>query len=699
MSHNRAARRAGSAVLAVAFALLTGCGGGGGGGNGGGTTPPPSGGNPQTPTSRLTLTGTVTDGPIANAVVTATVGSQTFTTNADANGNYSLEISIAQSATGGFVTLSAKGVGSQSYVEFTSLLGTFSSLLTQAGSDATLTNTENFATQITNVSTALAVLLREANGGLSIASETLIQTLSARVDGQDVLDLATAIKLLVDAAGDYPMPNGQTSMSALLANTAAREAFVEAAYVLDQEMFATIQNGIVSDATVFRPVMPTSLPSSLLASTLPTNLAYTYTGQDRAVAYTFNNDGSGTAATSSWYRNITWHAAAAGSIEITYQTPIDMWGYERGTCAGEPGFGYGVQDLLVFYTINQATLRQLTDRILAVTETRNVTYRDCNRPTGTAEPVTVARTLIDASNTQTVTPTELRDTTRTLWVYDAASDFGDDTFTVKVMPDIADLHADGTGSTRVFNKEFTWALDASGKVMTATFTDGTVAKYRSLREVEDVATDVLYDLALPTGQRNVGSGVSIYADPQRPLVFTPDNVVGRQYWLGFGEVGAPPEFGGFRFRYNLDGTGSRENELIDALGNIELLDSSDQPGWGLFWRIEAGDLIDERTREVPLSGTFNCFPIGPSCQVWEERRRRPLASDGARSYSLDMFRSGLDNLGNLQFRQTYIGMYDLVPFDGSSPNSKPVIAGKQIAHDAIRGIEAARLKKWELAAR
>jgi hypothetical protein len=673
--------RAGAVALtAVLLAILVGCGGGGdgGAGNGDGTTPPPSGNpnpNPPPTTSRLVLTGMVTDAPIANAVVTATVSGQTFTANADANGNYTLEITLPQNATDGFVTLSAKGVGSQSYVEFTSLLGTFSSLLTQAGSDATLSSTENFATQITNVSTALAVLLREANSGQPVSSETLIQTLSASLNSQDVLDVATAIKLLVDDAEDHPMPDGQASLSSLLSNTVAREELIDAAYLQDRATFVATQNAIVSDATVVKFVTPASVPSNLIATSLPKDLPNTYVGVDRAIAYTFNADGTGTATASYWHRNMTW-SVTNGSIAISF-APVPMWGVERGVCPDVPGFGYGVQELTVEYTIRGATLRQLSDRILAVTENREITYRDCG-PTGVTEPVTVVRTILDASNTQSIDAVELRGSTRTLWVYDALSDFENETTTLKVLPDIADLHADGTGTTRVFNQQFSWVVDANSKVVTATFSDGTVAKYRWLREVENVATDVLYDFALPTGERNVGAGVSIHTDPQYPLTFTPNNVVGRRYWLGIGEEGSPPQDKGFRYRLNADGTGSQEDEIVDESGNFSVLDVT-QAGdfglnWGLFWHIDGGNLVQQRTRRAP--GDYYCSLVDPTCVLFNERRHFPLASDGARTYSLVLNRTDGNGVNDLSSRQTYIGMFDYEPFGESAPSDKPTLAGK-----------------------
>ena len=81
----------------------------------------------------LEFRGAVTDEPIPNAVVTATVAGETFTATADANGEYALTIEIEESDTDEFVTLHARGVDGQAFVEVTSLAGSFQSLAAAAG--------------------------------------------------------------------------------------------------------------------------------------------------------------------------------------------------------------------------------------------------------------------------------------------------------------------------------------------------------------------------------------------------------------------------------------------------------------------------------------------------------------------------------------------------------------------------------------
>jgi hypothetical protein len=659
MSSSRS-RRLGKAVLAtLMLSALTACGGGGGSGSnnnggsgnngGGGTVIPPA------PTlSRLTLTGTVTDAPIANAVVTATIGSQAFTATADANGNYSVEVAVEESATGGFITLTAKGAGSQSYVEFTSLVGAFNALKTQAGSDSILSSSENFATQITNVSTALAVLLRQANGGQPVNSPTLIETLSSTLNGQQLLELATAIKLLVDQADDYPMPAGQTSLQALLTDTTAREQLVTDVYEQDPAAFNNTSNAIVADSTLTQPITAATLPSALTAVSLNAQDAETYAESDRAVSYTFNTDGTGTASTGTWHRNMTWSISGA-SVEIAYERGLEQQGYQQMICPQlDNDYTYAEYDY--WYTLDGATLTLLNGGVLATTESRHIAYPSCGLPDTLV--VTVARNILAADDFQPIDIAELRDSTRTLWVYDASADVPvpetPNAAAVSIMPDVAELHADGTGSTLTFGKQFTWSLDNSGRVVNVTFDDGVTAKFRSLRELDDVATDVMYEFTLPTGRR-VDASASLRVDTQ--LAFTTEQAIGRHYRFGIGGEGLPPAYDGFRYRFDADGGGSGEFETTDQNGLITVA-----RGTAFQWNIDGNDLVFQYT--ITAANDFNCDLADPLCYVYRTSRIIPLARDGSRTYWLESSRRGFDrqSIDNGFSRANGIAYYDHEPF-------------------------------------
>lgn len=647
MSSFRSRRSFGQAILSTLFlSALAACGGGGGGGgggnnnNGGSTAPPPA------PTgNRLTLTGTVTDAPIPDAVVTATIGSQSFTATADANGNYRLELSVEEAATSGFVTLRAKGAGTQSYVEFTSLLGTFQALKIQAGTDGVLSSGEQFATQITNVSTALAVLLQQANGGQPVATQALIDTLTPTLSAQQLLELATAIKLLVDEPGDYPMPSGQTSLQALLADTAAREQLVADFLEQDPARFKATQVVIVNDPSLIQPISSATMPSTLTAVLLTGDDPATYTDLDRAVSYTFNTDGTGKASSGTWQRNMTW-SISGGSVEIAYETPVTWLHVWEPTICPEyllNGYSnYGVSMYPIDYDVAGARLTLLNKDLLAITEVRQITDRAC-APAPATEVATVVRTIQQADDFQQVDSAELPYSIRTLWVYDSNIDHP----SYGIAPDLARLHADGTGITETFGKHFTWSLDDSRRILSVAFEDGVTAKFRWLREISTGITEVLIEFTLPNGERYVDAGVSVRTDLRPQLAFTTQNTTGRHYRFGVDNPPLEPGAKGTRWRFDAEGTGSQERDRIDQSGNLVSVDSSNlKPEWGYRWHFDGNDLVQHYTQTdaPPNSGienTFNCdLQTDWYCIVGRQLRIVPLAREGNRTYVLESWRYG-----------------------------------------------------------
>jgi hypothetical protein len=81
--------------------------------------------------AQITLRGVVTDGPLANAKVVATVGEKTFNVDADAQGRYGLPINTNRASD--LVMLTASGAGAQSAVLLTSLVCEVSGLVAPSG--------------------------------------------------------------------------------------------------------------------------------------------------------------------------------------------------------------------------------------------------------------------------------------------------------------------------------------------------------------------------------------------------------------------------------------------------------------------------------------------------------------------------------------------------------------------------------------
>ncbi|MGH8175633.1 MAG: carboxypeptidase-like regulatory domain-containing protein [Steroidobacter sp.] len=659
-SSNSRRKRIGAMCTLLLATQLTACGGGDDN-DPAPVTPPPTGNTPPPPPppepakANLTLSGRVTDAPIANAVVTATVGDEIFTANADANGDYTLEIEIEETDVGAFVTLNARGVGEQAFVEFTSLAGSFQSLAAQAGDDDTLSNDENFSTQITNVSTAEAVLLTEANGGLPVTTDALRQSLGTAINGQDVLDLATAIKLAVDDAANYPLPEGQTSILELASNATARQAFINEVYEQDPDNFSAAQTAIAADPTLSQPLTMADVPSDLTAAMLSTDVGFSFNYSNRVSSYTFEQDGAGFSTGGSFDQAMTW-AIEGSTIRVTFTQPIETVSYDTENCDGT------VRQVEAHYTSEGVTLSLLNARMLATTETSSITYADCPSLAAREVTQTSARTILSLEDFQAIDAAELAGATQTIYVYDSAQG--------AVVADVADL-GDGTGVTQQTGLTFTWQLDSTGRIIEATFEDGSTAEYLSFGDVDEVTSDILYEIRTAGGARYVDAGASVFVEPDAFLDLTAADVPGRFYQFGIGNEASPdPLLKGFRMRFDADGRGAQEDDYLDDAGNLVTTNETTSQFNGFRWTLDDGDVTVRRTFDS-TGGPANCEFGAANCVLWDIRYIVPLTADGMRLYWMEVRSFNNNGLTEDTPTTSLIRFYDYEPLSDAVVAAKP----------------------------
>lgn len=600
-----------AAALGLGLSLAA-CGGGGGGDDGGETPPPPA------PKVKLTLRGQVVDSPIAMANVRAVIGGQTFTAVADSNGNYSLAVEVPESAAAGFVALSATGVGAQSFVELTSLAGSLSSLVSRAGGDGVLTAQENFAVQVTNVSTAEAVLLEQANGG-AITSEAQRQAAATTINGADVLELATALKLAIDSAADYPLPAGQTSTLALARNAAVREQFIADAQAQDPDTFQQTQTSVAQDPAV-TPPLATTTPASLLAAVLSTDAGFTFNFADRVRVFDFNGDGSGSYSASRGTTATTW-AISGNTIGVTYAEPVETVSFDVEDCGGT------VRQVEAHYVSDGVSLNKISDRTLAITTDFHVSYPDCPQLSARDITETSALTLLVNEDFQALTAADVTGAQQTLQLIDPTQG--------SLASDIATFNANGTGSTRLLGQSFTWSLAADGRGVAVTYGNGASATYRILRELDGVVSDGFFDLR-SGGERLVDAGASISADPSDPITVTAEAVPGRYYQFGVGnEQVSDSGLKGFRLRFDADGTGSQEDDIRDDQGSVVTFDSANTPHYFFRWTVDAEDNAVRVERRFGQTDGYQCQAAANDCRLFDQREIFPLAVEGDRYYWIE----------------------------------------------------------------
>ncbi len=675
----------------------------GGSSDGSSNTPPPSGNNPppQTPEPpppaatkvSLKLTGKVTDEPIPNAEVTATIGEQTFTTTAGADGSYTLDMEIEETDVGGFVTLNARGVGDQAFVEFTSLVGSFQALAAQAGDDGTLSASENFSTQITNVSTAQAVFLQQANDGQPVASDALLMSLVSQINAQDVLSLAAAIKLAVDDPTNNPLPEGQTSILALATDPAARQSFVNDRYENNREAFIAAQVAIAQDPSLIQPLANSVIESYLenegfTTALLSSDAAFSFNYTGRVQHFNLNSGGVGSESSETYEQGFTWQVDGS-AIKIVYEEPVVTYSWDIRTCGSTRAQYQGR------YVTEGATISFLNPQTVAITTTSDVTYDNCPDLNSEDLVSTSARTVLSMDDFDVIDMTEKYGQAQTIYVWDSTKN--------EVVADVAEISEDGTGQTLLTGLTFDWEFNADGgpeeegKIVQVTFSNGTEAQYLSFRDIDDLASDMFWEISTPDGSVLMGAGASIFADPDYAVTeVTEANVVGRYYQFGVGdEISGDSRLKGFHLRFDAGGTGAQVEDEIDINGNVVTVDEtvSGNAARAFRWTIEEGvvgvEVVVRRTWDL-FYKEYNCEfdGVNPDCVVFDERRIIPIVvNDTGRYYWLEVRRSDAEEITEDTPATHLARFYDFEPIEAEQAVS---MAKARISREANKPRELVR---------
>ena len=214
--------RSRSSGALIGVAMLTACGGGGG--TGYGSSPEPIAAPPPAP---FVVSGTVPTFLDQGTEVSLSLSGETFTTTTDAQGRYELTLSgdVADSS---FAVMNAQGQGSQSFIEFKSVLGQVSALKALAGSDNTLTVDEFAATHISEMTTAAAGLAMIERSGVMADSGDAWRASALNINAEELLIASSAIRLAIKNPDMRlgMIPNGETTMG-LATSTEALYSAVE----------------------------------------------------------------------------------------------------------------------------------------------------------------------------------------------------------------------------------------------------------------------------------------------------------------------------------------------------------------------------------------------------------------------------------------------------------------------------------------
>ena len=291
--------------------------------------------------AHMTLSGTVRDAAMPGAQVVLTIGgvAQPAVT-ADADGHYSVDVITATPTD--FITLKATGAGAQSHVVLSSLVGDASATAAAAAADGTVSAASLPAANVTNVTTAEAVLAAQALGKTP-ASSADIAAAQGQFSSAQTLQMATAIKLVADAG--VALPSGAADTLALVSSPAAYASFVTTQATTNATVFDATQAAVLADPAiaVAPPAPAAGAPDIAMVLTLGQGA-----GATSVTRMTLKADGTAVVAgapahTARWEIN-------GSEIDVAYDTPTTGTTFIVGSDgnqwqATETDFGFKVRQL------------------------------------------------------------------------------------------------------------------------------------------------------------------------------------------------------------------------------------------------------------------------------------------------------------------------------------------------------------------
>lgn len=587
----------------------------------------------------LVLRGRVTDSPIVEAAVQASVDGNVFAAQADAQGNYAVEVIGLD---GGMVTLAAQGNGSQAMASFNSVVGGFDRLLAEAGADGELVREENNQVQVTNLSTAQAYLMQEAMGGVPITDDAALEVAREAVDNGRLLSAAAAIRLAVDEG--FELPEGVTDTLSLLNTPGALDAFIQEAEVLVPGALAAAMNAIASDPDL---TVPTSADELVGTYTLAYDLGVpgtVNTGYIQGERLTLAADGTGELLLSAPNGDpgIAWTLDdKTGRAVVVPDNPVVQISYQVVD-------GYGqIMRAMVTSRYEFALLFKGAGRdTLAMTRTINSWYPE--HPQLPAEETVGTSTVLglrDGAGTQAFDLSELAGTTRSMAIADTP--YFNANYTGAELFSFA---ADQTGE-RSDGVAFEWDIDGSGRLMVG-YGDGSLAAYARVSSDGRGAEGLALDWTSASGMRSAMLQISAIADG-----FTFDTGNARADWLSGQNIS--------RTAYVPNSTGFHVLLREQGLGwTLSLGEGFSQvvPG---SWTVPGGWMEFSQYRDGSNTPVNRCEPQMVGCYLFQTRRWRPVAADGNRVYVIEEFLWDTDGNGVTEIQNQRINFYDSghpVPF-------------------------------------
>ncbi|MFZ6750370.1 Ig-like domain-containing protein [Undibacterium sp. Ren11W] len=271
----------------------------------------------------IKISGVVSDGPIANAQLSVTLGAQTVNTVAAADGSYSLTLKLDKPED--MISIVATGVGAQSKVKLQSLIGDAATLAKLANNQGEVSAAATSSLNVSHLSTASAMLAIQGNGKQMPKSQLELNSAVSSLHIEDQIEIATAIKLIVDKG--VALPAGIADTLVFASNpvySSQLYSFVEDQKITNNALFNETYGEVLrAISTDVRPVF---------APTKTLSLVYLNgkTSETDGMAVDYQPDGNASVHTVYGSRPATW-SLDAGRLNIKLSTPYLIDDFDSST--------------------------------------------------------------------------------------------------------------------------------------------------------------------------------------------------------------------------------------------------------------------------------------------------------------------------------------------------------------------------------
>ena len=625
------------ALTLVVGLSLAGCGGGGGSAAATPTPTPPPTPTPQ-PKTKVVLQGRIVDDPIPNAVIVASSGTTTFNTVADAQGNYSLPVELLTSEAATPVVITATGVGAQANVKLVSLAGSLATLATDAGADGVLTAAENIRSNVTHVSTAEAALVMQITAGATPTTQAQLDGLRKQVDPVELLEVAAAIKLIVDSP-QYDLPSGVSDTLAFAQNAQVRDSYVAEVKAKAPQDLEGAKRDTANSADVAMGLKASDIPATLLTAVIDNDARVSVNEVITVLDYTFDPSGTGTIFDGAGRSTMKWRISG-NQIVVDIDNPV----VNDDRSSGE----------LVRSTYRQAVLSFLTKTLLSTTFNVEDSY-----PETSGKPST-SRT--ETNSSQIILP----ETDFAPFLPANFASNGGKFLSSTYLPangrnnrfagDVLTFSPGGKGSAQYLAQSFDWSVSSAG-ALTLRYASGATLTLNGLNiqySNQDANTTYVY--------AEINDGGTRYADiikvikPSSPLVFDTGSLPSQYYLYGLGNFeGGKGHYDGrlkgFRIELFTDGTGFQGEDYIDGNGAVQDDNFQRTPSGFLRWALGSDGVLSVRRYFDSTLSTAqarrSCDPASDAnCQAWDIRDIMPFGRANDRLYWLERRRINYDGAVN-----------------------------------------------------